>query len=62
MAVTRYILYFLCTALMTWVLTRIEIASPGSLQLQIYTHADDLLGSEVRLRDESVRRRAGIGE
>lgn len=41
----RFLLYFVGVALLTWALTHIEIASPGSLELQRYTHADDLLGT-----------------
>lgn len=45
MVLTRYFLYFAGVALFTWVLTQIEISSPGSLKLQVFTHADDLLGT-----------------
>jgi len=45
MVVIRYILYFVGVALLTWLLTRIEISSPGSLKLQVFTHVDDVLGT-----------------
>ncbi|MGB5345399.1 MAG: hypothetical protein WBN23_04475 [Woeseia sp.] len=45
MIVIRYALYFFGVALFTWFLTQIEISSPGSLKLQVFTHADDLLGT-----------------
>ncbi len=45
MVVIRYALYFFGVALVTWLLTQIEISSPGSLRLQIFTHADDSLGT-----------------
>jgi hypothetical protein len=45
MALVRYIVYFVGIALATWALTQIEIASPGSLKLQVFTHAGDSLGT-----------------
>jgi len=45
MVVIRYGLYFFGVALVTWLLTQIEISSPGSLKLQVFTHADDMLGT-----------------
>lgn len=45
MVLARYIAYFFGIALFTWLLTQIEISSPGSLKLQIFTHADDALGT-----------------
>ncbi len=45
MVLIRYLLYFAGVALFTWFLTRVEIASPGSLMLQVFTHADDALGT-----------------
>lgn len=45
MIVIRYVLYFVGVALFTWLLTQIEISSPGSLKLQVFTHADDVLGT-----------------
>lgn len=45
MILARYVLYFLGIGLATWLLTRLEIMSPGSLMLQIYTHPEDLLGT-----------------
>lgn len=45
MALIRYACYFLGVGLLTWCLAMLEISSPGSLQLQIFTHADDSLGT-----------------
>lgn len=45
MALIRYVLYFVGIGLLTWVLTSLEKASPGSLNLQIYTDAGDTLGT-----------------
>jgi len=45
MALVRYISYFLGIALVTWLLTQIEIASPGGLKLQVFTHSGDTLGT-----------------
>lgn len=45
MALVRYISYFLGIALVTWLLTQIEIASPGGLKLQVFTYAGDTLGT-----------------
>lgn len=45
MALIRYVLYFLGIALCTWVLTAIEIAAPGSLNLQVFSDAGDTLGT-----------------
>ena len=45
MALIRYILYFLGIGLLTWVLTGLEKASPGSLSLQIYMDSGDTLGT-----------------
>lgn len=45
MALTRYIFYFLGIALVTWLLTQLEILSPGSLRLQVYTFPGDELGT-----------------
>lgn len=45
MALIRYILYFLGIALFTWMLTALEIASPGSLNLQVFAGNEDLLGT-----------------
>jgi len=45
MALIRYILYILGIALFTWMLTALEIASPGSLNLQVYADAGDTLGT-----------------
>jgi hypothetical protein len=45
MALVRYISYLLGIALVTWLLTQIEIASPGGLKLQVFTHSGDALGT-----------------
>lgn len=45
MVLVRYVLYFVGVAAGTWALTRLEIASPGSLRLQVFYHADDTLGT-----------------
>jgi len=45
MALIRYILYFFGIAFFTWLLTLLEIASPGSLQPQVYADPVETLGS-----------------
>lgn len=45
MAWFRYLLYFLLIALVTWLLTQLEISSPGSLRIQVFTEPGDLLGT-----------------
>lgn len=45
MALTRYALYFIGIAIATWLLTQLEILSPGSLRLQVFTHPEDSLGT-----------------
>ena len=45
MAWTRYILYFLGVALVTWMLTQLEISFPGSLKLLVYLNAADQFGT-----------------
>ena len=45
MALIRYLLYFLGVGFFTWLLAALEISSPGSLRLQLYTHAGDALGT-----------------
>lgn len=45
MAPIRYILYFLGIAFLTWMLTALEIASPGSLNLQVFADDSDMLGT-----------------
>jgi hypothetical protein len=45
MALIRYLLYFLGIGLLTWLLTFLEISSPGSLKLQLYVDAGDSLGT-----------------
>lgn len=45
MALIRYMFYLLGIAFFTWMLTALEIASPGSLNLQVFTDASDTLGT-----------------
>ncbi len=45
MALLRYILYFFGVAIITWLLTQLEISSPGSLKLHIHPNAADTLGT-----------------
>lgn len=45
MVLIRYILYFVGIAFVTWALTQMEISSPGSLKLHVYTHTGDTLGT-----------------
>jgi hypothetical protein len=45
MALFRYFLYFVGVGFFTWLLTALEISSPGTLRLQLYTHAADTLGT-----------------
>jgi hypothetical protein len=45
MALKRYALYFVGIALATWLLTQLEILSPGGLMLQTYTYPGDVLGT-----------------
>lgn len=45
MALLRYILYFFGVAIITLILTQLEISSPGSLKLQVYTNPADTLGT-----------------
>lgn len=45
MALIRYALYFLGFALLTWMLTQIEIAAPGSLKLHVFANESDTLGT-----------------
>lgn len=41
----RYILYFVGVALITWMLTQLEISSPGSLKLYVLVNAGDVYGT-----------------
>ena len=41
----RYILYFLGIAVLTWLLTQMEIIAPGSLRLLEYSDPGDTLGT-----------------
>jgi hypothetical protein len=45
MALSRYLLYFLGIGLLTWLLTALEIWSPGSLRLQLFANSEDSLGT-----------------
>jgi hypothetical protein len=45
MALIRYLLYFLGIGFFTWLLTALEISSPGTLRLQLYTYTGDVLGT-----------------
>ena len=45
MAIFRYVFYFLGIALVTWLLTMMEITSPGSLKLHVFTGPGDTLGT-----------------
>ena len=45
MALVRYISYFIGIALVTWLLTRMEINAPGNLRLQEFTYSGDTLGT-----------------
>lgn len=41
----RYLLYFLLIALVTAILTQLEVIYPGSLRLQVFTNDGDVLGT-----------------
>ena len=45
MAWFRYPLYFIAIAFVTWALTQMEIASPGSLKLHVVIDASDVYGT-----------------
>jgi hypothetical protein len=45
MAIARYVGYLIGTALLTWLLTSIEISSPGSLKLHVMGAPGDTLGT-----------------
>lgn len=45
MAWVRYLLYFLLVAVITAILTQLEVAYPGSLRLQVFTAEHDTLGT-----------------
>lgn len=45
MAIARYVGYLIGTALLTWLLTSIEISSPGSLKLHVIGGPGDTLGT-----------------
>jgi len=41
----RYVLYFISIAFVTWALTQMEIASPGSLKLHVVVSDSDIYGT-----------------
>ncbi|MEJ2172147.1 MAG: hypothetical protein ACO22K_11775 [Woeseiaceae bacterium] len=41
----RYLLYFVAIALVTWMMTQLEISSPGSLKLHVIVYEGDRLGT-----------------
>ena len=41
----RYVLYFISIAFVTWALTQMEIASPGSLKLHVVVSESDIYGT-----------------
>lgn len=41
----RYVLYFISIAFVTWALTQMEIASPGSLKLHVVISGSDIYGT-----------------
>jgi hypothetical protein len=45
MAWLRYLLYFISIAFVTWALTNMEIASPGSLKLHVVVSDTDVFGT-----------------
>lgn len=45
MAWIRYLVYFIGIALVTWALTQMELASPGSLRLHILLDENDVFGT-----------------
>lgn len=45
MALLRYVLYFLGVAILTWLLTQLEISSPGSLKLEVYAGFGDTIST-----------------
>jgi hypothetical protein len=45
MAWLRYILYFVGIAVVTWMLTQLEISSPGSLKLHVIVNVGDQFGT-----------------
>lgn len=55
MAWIRYIFYFLGAALITWMLTRLELASPGSLKMHVMVNPDDLYGTSEYSPLENVQ-------
>lgn len=45
MAWFRFLLYFVAVAFVTWALTQMEVASPGSLKLHVVMDAHDVYGT-----------------
>lgn len=45
MAWIRYLVYFVFIAFVTWALAELEIASPGSLELQVFLDPTDAVGT-----------------
>ena len=45
MAWIRYPIYFFCIAFVTWALTRMELAAPGSLKLHVMVSPTDIYGT-----------------
>ena len=41
----RYLIYFVAVALVTWALTQMEIAAPGSLKLHVIPNPTDVFGT-----------------
>ncbi len=45
MAWTRYLVYFIAVAFVTWAITALELASPGSLKLHVLVNPTDTYGT-----------------
>ena len=45
MAWLRYLVYFIAIAFITWALTALELASPGSLRLHVLVNPSDVYGT-----------------
>ena len=61
MAWIRYLLYFFLITLIMATLTRLEIAYPGSLRLQVFTGATDALGTSKFSPLEMIQPRIADG-
>ena len=55
MVLIRYILYFVGIALLTWLLTEMEIIAPGSLKLLVFAHIGDTLGTSEYSPVEAIQ-------